>query len=438
MSAPMDLEAALRAALEAGAAEAEAVLVESNVVEAQYVAGRLRVVEYSELQAGVLAALEDGRVGGAGGNVASQDQLSRLAQRAVELARSSRPIEGWVGFNDRPSSSDVETFDPSVEGFDSGRAVELLKTMEGEVRASGARMTEGGVRASTSRLWVMNTRAWRLQGYASTLFSAGLEAEAGEGASYGDWVASRRLSEDSAVEAAREAARRAPDVGRARPPESGRYTVVFTPKALSELILSALAPAFSGEAVLKKRSPLAGRLGERVVEADLRIVDDPTIPFELGSRPFDAEGYASKPRVLVEGGVLKSYLHTRLTAARLGGEPGNAAKPRPWSVPTPSPSNLVLEPPAEQGSPESLLEGRAILVVSTMGAWLSNPVSGRASATVTLGYLNTPQGPRPVKGFVVAGDIYRMLSTARGAGPRECWFGLCAPHTAFEADVAGR
>ena len=58
---------------------------------------------------------------------------------------------------------------------------------------------------------------------------------------------------------------------------SGRYTVVFDPRVVSTL-LSVMASALSGEAVVKGRSFFAGRIGEEVATTAVTLVDDPTDP----------------------------------------------------------------------------------------------------------------------------------------------------------------
>jgi len=68
---------------------------------------------------------------------------------------------------------------------------------------------------------------------------------------------------------------------------------------------------------------LEGRLGERIGSELVTVKDDPSLMLN-GYYPFDDEGSLAQETVLVENGVLRSYLNTRETAARLGGVPGNA------------------------------------------------------------------------------------------------------------------
>jgi PmbA protein len=63
---------------------------------------------------------------------------------------------------------------------------------------------------------------------------------------------------------------------------------------------------------------LAGRIGQQVAAESLDLFDDPADPSALGASPFDAEGLPSKRKALLEGGILRTYLHNSSTAAKFG------------------------------------------------------------------------------------------------------------------------
>ena len=110
---------------------------------------------------------------------------------------------------------------------------------------------------------------------------------------------------------------------------AGKYSVVLHPEVAVEL-LGIVAGMLDAESVLKQRSLFAGKLGEGIASPLLTLVDDgrlaeaPGRP-ALGTEPWDAEGLPTRRNVLLEGGVLRTYLHTLKTAAEMGVAPTASA-----------------------------------------------------------------------------------------------------------------
>ncbi len=96
-----------------------------------------------------------------------------------------------------------------------------------------------------------------------------------------------------------------------------RVPVVFEPR-VSRSIAGHLFELINGEAVYKKSTYLAGKLGERVASERVTLIDDATMPGLFGSSPFDDEGVPSRRTVAIEKGVLSSYLLNSYTARKLG------------------------------------------------------------------------------------------------------------------------
>ena len=118
------------------------------------------------------------------------------------------------------------------------------------------------------------------------------------------------------------------------------------------------------------------------------MVDDPFIPWLYGSRSFDDEGVLARYKEAFSKGVLKTCLYGHHTARKDSVEStGNAWRPSPEAKPRPWTTSLVIrEGSASLG--ELLSDCReCLLVCQTIGYWLSNPVSGHVTATVTHGYL---------------------------------------------------
>ncbi len=131
------------------------------------------------------------------------------------------------------------------------------------------------------------------------------------------------IFDDGAFEMASDVRVRLGELLKARLPPSGEMNVVVNPSLCGVFVHEAFGHAVEADHVLQGATILAGRIGEKVASSDVCIYDDPTL-MEFGFYPFDDEGVKAERKKIVEEGILKSYLHSRETAAKLGGLPGNA------------------------------------------------------------------------------------------------------------------
>ena len=90
-------------------------------------------------------------------------------------------------------------------------------------------------------------------------------------------------------------------------PSTGRLPVILTPQAAFLMMMPLLA-GVSGDAVWKETSPLASRIGERILSEKLTIHDNPLLAGSTDARAFDDEGVPCAKRVIVENGILKDFI----------------------------------------------------------------------------------------------------------------------------------
>jgi TldD protein len=110
---------------------------------------------------------------------------------------------------------------------------------------------------------------------------------------------------------------------KAGPPPGGRFNVIMDPELAGVFIHEAVGHASEADTVLEGDSCIEGMLGKKVGSKLVTVRDDPTL-VRYGYYPYDSEGVPSQPTTIIEDGVLKAYLNSRETAAKLGGHPGNA------------------------------------------------------------------------------------------------------------------
>ncbi len=126
----------------------------------------------------------------------------------------------------------------------------------------------------------------------------------------------RDLLPDAALERVRE---RAPLVLNPIDAQPGKWTVILEPLAVSELLGFLNWIGLSARSVQEGRSPLAGKIGEKVFSEKLTLYDDPTNPRGY-VMPFDMEGRRRGLITVVENGVLKDFAYDSVTARKDGRE----------------------------------------------------------------------------------------------------------------------
>ena len=227
-------------------------------------------------------------------------------------------------------------------------------------------------------------------------------------------------------------------------PRTGRLPVILAPEA-SLLLTLPLCAGLSGEAIVKKTSPLTKRVGETILSDKLTIIDDLLRPDDPQSRPFDDEGVPCQTLVLVENGLLRTYLLDLHSAAKLKkASTGNGFKrslfasgtevpPRPW------PGHLVIKPGQTPYREMIAALEEGILLTGGMGFHSGNYTQG-VFAVQALGFHIVDGKVRGrLDRTMVAGTIYQDLLDIRALSKeqRESPGGL-APYILVDSlQVAG-
>ncbi len=195
---------------------------------------------------------------------------------------------------------------------------------------------------------------------------------------------------------------------------TGRRRAVLEPEVVAEL-LELLLYALSGKTLAEGKSRLAGRLGLQVASKLVSIVDDATLPAGLASRPFDAEGTPSARLLLLEEGVLRSFLHNTDTARRTGQRSTGHAS-RGYATPLGvSASNIVLHPGA------GIADGDGVLITDLMGVHAgANPITGDVSVQA-MGMEMVGGEQHPVDDFAVSFNLFELLMQVEAVGDDARW-----------------
>jgi PmbA protein len=197
----------------------------------------------------------------------------------------------------------------------------------------------------------------------------------------------------------------------ARKVSTQKAPVVFDPM-VSRSLIDHIFDAINGDSIYRHASYLAGKLGEQVAGENITIVDDGTMVGGFGSSPFDGEGVPTRRTVVIERGVLKSYLLNSYTARKLGlATTGNAARGLTGN-PGIGSGNFYLQP-GEKTPQEIIREIRSGLYVTEFLGFGVNLVTGDFSRGASGLWIENGEFAFPVEEITVAGnlkDMFRNIS----------------------------
>lgn len=200
----------------------------------------------------------------------------------------------------------------------------------------------------------------------------------------------------------------------ARKVETQKVPVVFEPRT-ARTLLDNIFDAVHGGAVYRNESFLAGKLSERVASEKLTVVDDGTIPGLFGTSPFDDEGVRTRRTVVIERGVLRSYLLNSYTARKLAlRTTGNASRGLAGNAGVGN-GNLYIE----KGStpPEQLIVGiRDGFYVTELMGFGVNIVTGDYSRGAAGLWIRNGELAFPVSEVTIAGSLPQMLMNLESIG----------------------
>ncbi|QMU58403.1 MAG: TldD/PmbA family protein [Boseongicola sp.] len=195
----------------------------------------------------------------------------------------------------------------------------------------------------------------------------------------------------------------------ARKPPTGSFPVLYDERVASGLI-GHLLQAVNGAAIARGSSWLRDKMGEQVLPAHLSITENPHRARTSASRPFDAEGLATKPRDIVANGILQGWTLDLATARKLGLTSTASAARGTGGPPSPSLSNIALTQGTQ--SRDDLIRdmGTGLLVTSLIGSSI-NPTTGDYSRGASGFWVENGEITYPVNECTIAGNLHQMLAS---------------------------
>jgi len=387
-----------------------------------------------------LRVIRDGKTAYAGSSDLSPETIERLIRNAVRRAELASRDECAGLPETSPSlldSRELDLFDPAIVDLDPQTKITWARETERIALDDKRIVNSHGASCDThvGHAVLANSKGF-LGEYRKTYAGLNVSLQAGDTDDLVEdfWFSSKVHLSDlaSPEEIARTAVARTVRHLKPRKIRTQRVPVIFDPLMTSSL-LGFLCGCLTGTAVYQKSTFLADRLGQRIGTEALTIIDDGLLPRRLGSSPFDAEGVPSRRTVVVENGILKTFLCNTYAGRKIGlPSTGNADG---GGV---GPSNFYLQPGST--SPAAILRSteKGLYLVRTLGHGL-NPVSGDISRGAFGLWIENGEPAYPVSEITISGNLGEILQSVEMIGDDLVFDGsVCGPTIKVaEMQIAG-
>jgi len=403
-------------AIKWGAGEAEACLENVRSFEVNVRKGEIETLTRSVSRGLGLRVFIDKQLGFAYTSDLSALAVDRTVRKAIELARITEP-KPWQGLPDFGPQSpvDLDLYDPGLAAVPDDRKIALAREVERIALAEDKRITnsEGGGFSESERDFGLFSSRGISNLMRETRCSLSVYIVAGEGNDMhgGGWSSSKRFFKelDPAEKVAKTAAKRAIDQLGPKPVTTKKVPVIFDRYA-AVAVWMGVGSALNGDAVFRKATFLTDYLEKPIVSPLITAVDDPTIPRFISSAPFDGEGKATRRNLIVDKGVLKTFLYDSQTARKAGVKANTMATRGGYrSSPSAGFMNVIVE--NGKDSVESLFKGvKEGLYVTGMRGAGTDPTTGSFSVGCSGFWIVDGAIAHPVDGVTLGGSALEILN----------------------------
>jgi TldD protein len=354
----------------------------------------------------------------ANGNVTDVDDVMAIAGRAARSVADGTGLHEAARLTPdelaRPHSVAIDPRSVPVE-----RKVALLRLANEVARAHDQRVTQATVSYAESVQEVLvgnsdgvhrtDTRV-RVNFAVQVVAKDGAVLESGFEAVRGT-LGFEMLTDEAVRSAAETAARRAVlNVG-AKAAPAGTYTVVLSSEAGGTLIHESVGHGLEADLNLKGLSVYSGRIGQKVASELITVIDDGRDPGQRGTAAMDDEGTPTQRTVLIEKGILKTYLSDRKHAEKLAiRRSGNARRESFRHLPICRMTNTMIA--SGDSDPEEIVRSvKDGIFVKKMGGGQVDVVSGNFAFEVTECYrIRDGKLAEPLRGATLVGQGPKLMS----------------------------
>ena len=407
----------VRRAMSGGATAAECIVREGDEFSTVVRLGQVETLKESGSKAIGVRVFYGKRAASTYSSDFSRASLDRMVKSALELAKitSEDPYAGIPEASQLGSlSGDLDLYHPDVYSLPGEERINYARRTEKAALDYDPRIknSEGGsFDAATGHKVLANSHGFVGEYRRSYCSVAAVPiAQTESGAMQRDYWFSvaRSLSRlESPEEVGKIAAQRTLRRLGARKVKTARVPVILDPMVAAS-ILDHIFEGVNGDSIYRGASFLAGKLGQKIAGDQVTVIDDGTMPGGFGTSPFDGEGIPTRRTLVIENGVLKSYLLNTYTAKKLGLQTTANAARGLAGTPGIGPGNYFLQPGAK--TPKEIIAGipQGLYVTEFLGHG-ANLVTGDYSRGASGLWISGGELAYPVEEITVGGNLKEMF-----------------------------
>jgi PmbA protein len=397
-----------------GADSAEVFIEISRNLSIQVLKSEIETIEEASSQGVGFRVFVEGKMGFSHCNDFSNRSLEDTISRAIAFARLTTPDENNILSSDKGVTSVSGLFDPAIATGTMDKKISMVLDLE-KLAMKDPRITKSsgaGYGEGESEIFIANSSGI-LKNFKSSGCSLGVSvvAEKGDQKNTGEESCSRVFFADlkSLEEIASVASQRAWELLDPVMIKTQRAAVLFDPDVARSL-LGGIITAINGERVLQGASFLKDHLSKQFASSLLSITDDGTRQKSLGSAPFDGEGVPTMKNILVQNGILKSFIYNTKAATRAGVvSTGNASRGGFSSLPGIGTHNVYVDT-GNYSQEEIIANTKKGLLLKEVTGYGIDAVSGNFSGGASGFWIENGEIVFPVKGVTIAGKAFDILN----------------------------
>jgi len=407
----------VRRAMAGGATAAECVIREGDEFSTLVRLGQVETLKESGSKSIGVRVFNGQRTASTYSSDFSREGLDRMLKSALELSRitSEDPYAGIPAADQLGAlTGDLDLYHPDVYSLPGEERINYARRAERAALDYDPRIknSEGGsFDAATGHKVLANSHGFVGEYRRSHCSVAAVPiAQAENGAMQRDYWFSVARSLDKLEppeQVGKIAAQRTLRRLGAKKVKTAHVPVIFDPLVATS-ILEHIFEGVNGDSVYRGASFLAGKLGEKIASDNLTVIDDGTMIGGFGTAPFDAEGIPTRRTMVIENGVLKSYLLNTYTAKKLGLQTTANASRGLAGTPGIGPGNYFLQPGSR--TPQQIIgEVKEGLYVTEFLGHGANLVTGDYSRGASGLWISGGELTYPVEEITVAGNLKEMF-----------------------------
>lgn len=355
-------------------------------------------------------------------NDTSEDNMVRLASEAAQSIKEGSPKELAFNKKDAPiynmvdkllfSTPRAEKLELLKRAYSSAKGYSNLIT---QVTSSYMEEEQDILIANSEGLWISDKRI-RTRFAVSSVASLNGEMQQGYNAP-GASMGFEFYSINPVEKIAEEASRIAVEMIHGEYSPSGIMPVVIDNGFGGVLFHEACGHALEASFVSKGVSAFGGKLGEMVASPLVTAIDDGTLANGWGTTGIDDEGTPTRRNILIENGVLKSYLVDKLNGKRMGMESTGSARRQSYRFPPTSRMNNTFIANGDIDPMDIISTTEYGMYAKSLGGGSVDPATGDFNFAVMEGYLiKNGRLTRPLRGATIVGNGVKVLELIDAVG----------------------